>query len=377
MSGGGKNYPKGFDNADFASEDRFGDKNFGEIKTFLKNTNKLFDLTLELTYKCNLKCIHCYNEKEDFSSEISFENARKIIDEADELGIYSVTLTGGEAALNKDFLKIAKYVRSKRLSLNIFTNAQLLYDDGNLLNEIIKLYPHSVCISLYGMNPNVHDSITGVKNSFEKTISVFNYLKKNNIATRINCFVMQNNFSDIDDVFNFAKENNSSAVFDVRFINNESRYNSDLQLTEEQLISFYTKYFDSDKCFGEKNITDDFFEKRICSAGINSLVVTPQLYLIPCNPFKLLLGDLNNRSLKSVYYDKDETTALNKWRNTKIKHIQGCYKDDYCSFCTYCPAVECSNTLNLKKSETLCKIAKAKMTVNMRRKTNETKQAEI
>lgn len=363
------------DNVPLTSKECFSDENFEPINTYLKKTNKLSSLTLELTYKCNLKCVHCYNDKDDFSTAISFEDAKRIIDEAYDMGVYQITLTGGEATLNNDFLKIAKYVRSKKISLNIFTNAQLLFDDKDLFNEIINLYPHSICVSLYSMDADVHDSITGVKNSFEKTISVLDSLKKNNILTRINCFVMKSNFEGINEVYSYAKENGFSAIFDVRFINNENRFNSEHQLTEEQLISFYTKYFDSENCFVENDITEEFCEKRICSAGIKSSVVTPQLELIPCNPFKLVLGNLNNQSLKAIYTDKDETTPLNKWRNTKIKDVQGCYKEDYCSFCKYCPAVENSNALKLKKSEILCKIAKAKMKVNKRNKVYEIKQA--
>ena len=365
------------DNEPLTSKECFSEENFGEIKSYLNSTNKLSSITLELTYKCNLKCIHCYNDKDDFSSEISFEDAKKIIDEAYDMGVYNITLTGGEATLNKDFLKIAKYIRSKKLSLNIFTNTQSLYDDSELMKEVINLYPHSVCVSLYSMDPEVHDSITGIKGSFEKTMKVLDVLKKNNILTRINCFVMKNNFLGIDKVYSYAEENGFSAVIDVRFINNENRFNSEHQLTEEQLISFYSKYFDSENCFVENGVTEDFFEKRICSAGIKSAVVTSRLELIPCNPFKLVLGNLNNQSLKTIYSDKDETTPLNRWRNTRNKDVQGCFKEDYCYFCKYCPAVEYSNSLNLKKSETLCKMSKAKMLVNKRKQTNEIKQTKI
>ena len=361
------------DNEVSSLKECFSEENFGEIKSYLNRTNKLSALTLELTYKCNLRCVHCYNDKDDFSSVISFEDAKKIIDDAYDMGVYAITLTGGEATLNEDFLKIAKYIRSKKISLNIFTNTQLLYDDKDFFNEIINLYPHSVCVSLYSMDPEIHDSITGVKNSFEKTIRVLETLKKNNILIRINCFVMKSNFEGIDKVYSYAEENGFSAVFDVRFVNNESRFNAELQLTEEQLTSFYMKYFESENCFVENEMAEDFYEKRICSAGIKSSVVTPQLELIPCNPFKLILGNLNKQSLKSIYYDKDETTPLNRWRKTKIADVQDCFKEDYCYFCKYCPAVDCLNSLDFKKIETLCRMAKAKMEVNNRIKNNEIK----
>ena len=95
-------------------------------------------------------------------------------------------MSGGECTLNKDFLKIAKYIKSKFIGVEILSNLQLLYDDNGLFNEIVNLYPQTIYTSLYSMNPNIHDNITGIKGSQFKTISVLKRLREKNINVWIN-----------------------------------------------------------------------------------------------------------------------------------------------------------------------------------------------
>ena len=80
------------------------------VTNILINNNFLPSLTFLLNYACNLNCKHCFNPKNQNELSINFETAKKIIDEACELGVNQISLTGGESTINKDFLKIANYI---------------------------------------------------------------------------------------------------------------------------------------------------------------------------------------------------------------------------------------------------------------------------
>ncbi len=73
----------------------------------------LWSVFMELTYKCNLRCIHCYNPAVRGEQEISFDTAKKVIDDAVELGCFNLTVSGGECTLDGDFIKIMEYARQK------------------------------------------------------------------------------------------------------------------------------------------------------------------------------------------------------------------------------------------------------------------------
>ena len=98
---------------------KYNSANIGE---FFRENNIIASLHLELNYKCNLNCKHCFTPKNMDKYFISFDKAKKIIDEAYISDVYGITLTGGECTINNDFLKIAKYVREKRMPLSVHTS---------------------------------------------------------------------------------------------------------------------------------------------------------------------------------------------------------------------------------------------------------------
>ena len=51
-----------------------------------------------------------------------------------------------------------------------------MYDDEELFNEIIKIYPHQISLSLYSLNAEIHDKITGVVGSQQKTLYIIEKL---------------------------------------------------------------------------------------------------------------------------------------------------------------------------------------------------------
>ena len=131
-----------------------------EMQNWMFENGLMYGLFFELTYRCNLKCVHCYNPKHMNSVEIDFDLCKKAIDEAYEVGCFRITFSGGEAFLHTRFLELVEYARSKHMSVEIFTNGQLLASNSALYEAIRKLYPYRICVSLYSMDEKMHDSVT-------------------------------------------------------------------------------------------------------------------------------------------------------------------------------------------------------------------------
>lgn len=328
----------------------------------IKN-NYLGELVFELTYKCNLLCEHCYNDKDINSvEEISFEEAKTIIDEASSLGVSSIILTGGECTVAKDFLKIARYIREKRISLEIFTNGQLLYDNEKLFTEIVSLYPYRVSLSLYSTNPDIHEKITKVKGSHAKTISVIKKLKEQNILVGIKCFLTSVNANSYSEVSKFATENGCSMTLDCNFIDNPTRQNQHMKVTEEQLFDIYTNRDSSlrIKSVLYKNSTN-FKTSSICSVGKKMLTITPSLEVVCCPSFKKKVGDLKVESLSEIWNSQDKNSELNKIKKLIRSSLKECYTKDYCKYCLYCVGSSFYAGKYLKKYEEFCRTAKIRM----------------
>ncbi len=326
----------------------------------------LFSLFVELTYACNLKCVHCYNPKDISNIQIDLDKMKQIIDEAKEIGCFNITFSGGECTLNKNFEKIVEYARSKRMSVEIFTNGQTLYDNPELLNRLITLYPSRIGLSLYSLNKDTHEKITSVKGSYNKTLCVIEKLREKNINVEIKNFLLNTNCKDCISVRDYARKINASSVADLSLIPTIEGNKKTLEyvVNENDLYELYKNpssplYM---KDIKKRDVTK-LQNESLCYAGCHTLCITPNLDIHPCVSLPINLGNFNRISLKDIWRNaikKAPDSKLYQWQQVTIKDLKECYKEDYCEFCGYCAGMGMLENGYLKKSDVLCRQAKMK-----------------
>lgn len=338
----------------------------GDIQKWCKRNGYLYSLFVELTYGCNLKCVHCYNPKHISSVQIDVNKMKEVIDQARELGVFHITFSGGECTLHKDFIEIVEYARSKRMSVEIFTNGQTLYDNSELLERIIKAYPYRIGLSMYSLNADTHEKITSVKGSHHKTLSVIQKLRANNINIQIKNFLLNINCKDCISVKKFANEIQANTAGDTSLtptIEGDTK-NFQYIVGEEDLYELYTN---PDSPLNAKNTVkrdiNKLLNEGLCSGGSFSLCVSPTLEVHPCVSLPINLGNLNEVTLNEIWQgalNKDSNSKLYEWQQVSFKDLKECYKEDYCAFCTYCAGMGMLENGYLKKSDVLCTQAKVK-----------------
>ncbi|MCR4287547.1 MAG: radical SAM protein, partial [Deltaproteobacteria bacterium] len=131
-----------------------------------------FLISWNITKRCNLKCAHCYLDASELAgnAELSYDGARKVVDEIASLNPQSMLiLTGGEPLMREDCLPLAEYASVKGITVVIGTNGMLLNDDiaGRMVESGVK----GAGISLDSRNPGFHDGFRGVQGAWEKTDS--------------------------------------------------------------------------------------------------------------------------------------------------------------------------------------------------------------
>ena len=136
------------------------------------------ELYIHMTGRCNLRCLYCYNlDHRDLlrkGKEGSSEDFLRLIDEAAELGIHRVRITGGEALLNPITLPMARRARDHGMETNLLTNGTLITKE--LAVEIAEVID-SVSISLDSADPEEHDLMRG-KNSHARVLRSIGLLKQ-------------------------------------------------------------------------------------------------------------------------------------------------------------------------------------------------------
>ncbi len=125
---------------------------------------KPFILELEISRRCNLRCIHCYAlaEDRDFADELTLAEIEVLLTDARALGIGELSLTGGEVMLRPDFLDIIDAGLQRGFGLRFVTNATLL--DERLLGELCRRPITLITVSLDGISAASHERIRGPGN---------------------------------------------------------------------------------------------------------------------------------------------------------------------------------------------------------------------
>lgn len=165
----------------------------------------------KLTETCNLRCKHCfYAAQPEYYNKTSELSTKEIIEVinflTDEINILSITLTGGEVFVRKDFFSILKHIKSKNLIVTIQTNGTLIDENkAYQLSKILNLKTDTIQISLDGMDSKSHDAIRG-KNNFNKTINAIKLLRHKHIRVQINTTLTTVNTPNIKNIFSLCED---------------------------------------------------------------------------------------------------------------------------------------------------------------------------
>ncbi len=175
-------------------------KKEGEFEIIKINTKWPIELAMyEVTKRCNLKCIHCYNYSHPVVKEHVFtsEQFEKSIIRLKKLGLVEVYFTGGEPLFRKDFKELVRICEKHNVWYHIFTNGILINEHWI---EFFKEHPpRSFIISLDSVYENEFRAIRGVSN--ERLMKNITILKKISFV-RLNKIV----FSKINDSFQSLKQ---------------------------------------------------------------------------------------------------------------------------------------------------------------------------
>ncbi|MBA7650017.1 putative mycofactocin radical SAM maturase MftC [subsurface metagenome] len=130
--------------------------------------------SFELTYQCNLRCLHCYvprrqkTQGQKTTEELSYSKVCSILDQLADLGCFHLNLTGGESLRRPDFFKILTYAKKKGFYTILLTNATLI--TPQVADNLADLNINQVDISLYGITPHTHEKITQIPGSFTRCL---------------------------------------------------------------------------------------------------------------------------------------------------------------------------------------------------------------
>jgi radical SAM protein with 4Fe4S-binding SPASM domain len=175
--------------------------------------NRVFDRrvplsgTLELTSRCNLRCVHCYigpQRRQQRVQELTSERWCSIIDEITAAGCLHLTITGGDPMLRQDFCEIYRHARQRGLLVTVFCNGLLV--EPHVIETFREYAPVAVEVSLHGATPVSYEKVAGVRGSFQRALSGIRRLLDSGVPVKLKTMLLTLNYHEIGRMRRLATE---------------------------------------------------------------------------------------------------------------------------------------------------------------------------
>ena len=154
-------------------------------------------LTWEITYACNLQCVHCLSSSGTRDPrELSTDQAKAVLDELRDLQVFYINIGGGEPMIRKDFFEILEHAEANDIGVKFSTNGT--YITAENARRLAAMNYLDIQISLDGVDAVTNDAVRG-KGSYATAIAAMNHLREANFGQfKISVVVTRHNVDQLD-----------------------------------------------------------------------------------------------------------------------------------------------------------------------------------
>jgi pyrroloquinoline quinone biosynthesis protein E len=281
-------------------------------------------LLLELTYRCPLHCVFCYNPV-DFSRtgpEITTDEWLRVLREARALGAVQLGLSGGEPLLRDDVERIVAAAHDLGFYTNLITSGVGLNEAR--LQALKRAGLDHIQLSFQDSTRQMNDFLSSTR-TFELKSKVAALIKKYDYPMVLNVVLHRLNIDHVEEILGMAQTMGADYVelantqyYGWALKNREQLLPSRAQLARAEAVT---------QRFREQNgermriffVVPDYFERRpkACMNGLGSvfLTIAPDGCALPCQAARMLPGlefpNVRDASIGSIWYD---SAAFNHFR---------------------------------------------------------------
>jgi AdoMet-dependent heme synthase len=297
------------------------------------------NVQLDLTYRCNERCVHCYLDHDDHG-EMTTVEIRRLLDEMADAGVFVLTLSGGEIFVRKDFFEILEYARKLMFCVKLKTNAVLIREpEARRLKE---LAIESIQISIYSHRPEVHDAITLLPGSLKRSLDAIRFLKSQGLKVIIANVLMAQNVQDYRGLQALAEELGVESTIDptITPMMDGNRTPLSLGISGSTLREIYRDQAlvgnVEEFCAIPAEAGQDELEATPCSAGHTACYVSPYGDVFPCVQFPLPTGNIRRQRFIDIWRHSEQ---MNDVRSIRLKDLPTCSHCTHVSACSRCPGL--------------------------------------
>ncbi|MEO0184340.1 MAG: radical SAM protein [candidate division WOR-3 bacterium] len=267
---------------------------------------------IAITYRCNLNCEFCYVGHKDYP-ELCTSDLKKIIFKIhNEAKVPSVSFTGGEPLLRDDIVSLVQYAHNTGLWTNLITNGTLL--DRIIVRSLKRAGLNSVQVSLEGPNAQIHNGITGIPGSFERTIQGIRNLLAQDVPVHTNTTVSRHNVEHLEEMIMLIKSIGLKRLsMNLMIPCGSAEDRKDLWISYLEIGEYVLKM----KHLAEKeNVKFLWYSpvpmcefnpiayglgNKSCAAITGLLSIDPMGNILPCSSWREPVGSLLKKSFREIW----------------------------------------------------------------------------
>lgn len=294
---------------------------------------------LDLTYRCNERCIHCYLDHDDHG-EMTTAEIKDLLDQMADAGVFYLTLSGGEIMMRRDFFEILEHARLRTFCVKLKTNGVLIRE--NEADRIKSLGVETVQISIYSHRHEVHDAITKMPGSLQQSIEAIRLLRAHGLHVIVANVLMSDNVSDYQGVQALAADLGTQFIMDPTITPKMDGDRSILNLNvdevelrevvrNEALVGNVEEF-----CAPPQGPDTDALDMLPCSAGHTACYVSPYGDFYPCVQFPLPCGNTRRTKFVDIWRNSPQ---LKEVRSITLGDMPSCSKCVHGGTCTRCPGL--------------------------------------
>jgi len=310
-----------------------------EMSAKAQKLNIPLSVQVDLTYRCNERCVHCYLDHDDHG-EMTTAEIKHLLDEMADAGVFILTFSGGEIFLRKDIFELLEYARRLMFCVKLKTNAIMIHErEARRLRD---LNIESIQISIYSHRAEVHDAITLIPGSLQRSVDAVRFLKSHGLKVTIANVLMTQNMQDYPGVRAMADELGVECTLDPTVTPMMDGDRSTVELGVEtdalrQVFRDASLVGDVDEfCAIPAQAGESELESYPCSAGHTACYVSPYGEVFPCVQFPLPTGNVRQQRFVDIWR---HSAQMNDVRSIQLKHLTTCSSCSHIGSCSRCPGL--------------------------------------
>ena len=294
---------------------------------------------LDVTYRCNERCVHCYLDHDDHG-EMTTSEMKNVLDQLADAGTLFLTLSGGEVFMRMDFFEILRYARELSFCIKIKTNAFMIREkEADILRH---MDVSSVQVSIYSHRPEVHDAITLLPRSLERSIKGIRLLQERGVKVIIANVLMRQNIRDYEGVRELAKSLGVESTIDPTIT---PKMDGDISIVDMGIgtadLREVMRNADlvgnvDDFCATPPPVADEDLDTVPCSASHTYCYISPYGDVFPCVQFPLPTGNVRKQRFIDIWRYSPE---MNGVRSIRPRELPVCSACSHIGTCTRCPGL--------------------------------------